>query len=281
MNRKILLFVILSLVIIIVFGFSFLYIFSLSQNRRTGDSTIKQLTAPTNTSTALTSDQIRIIFLHHSTGEIIWNNGVPSYFDSYNSEHNSNYKISELAYPSQEYAWDNYPYDYWNIWVNHGNEDSYMGQATLKQLTQNYNVIIFKHCFPVSYVEEDNGEGDITSSEKTIANYKLQYQSLKQKMHEFPNTKFILWTGAALKQSETNQAQAERANEFFNWVKNTWDVAGDNIYIFDFRSLETEGGLYIKDEYASEDSHPNESFAKRVAPIFSQKVIDIIEGKTR
>ena len=54
---------------------------------------------------------------------------------------------------------------------------------------------------------------------------------------------------------------------------------GDNIYLWDLYSLETEGGLYFKDEYSvsDADSHPNEQFASRVAPLLVDRIVDVIE----
>ena len=61
----------------------------------------------------------------------------------------------------------------------------------------------------------------------------------------------------------------------------TWDEPGDNIYVWDFRQLETEGGLYLLNEYAAApgDSHPNSAFATRVAPYLGQRIVDVIEGR--
>jgi hypothetical protein len=99
-------------------------------------------------------------------------------------------------------------------------------------------------------------------------------------MKQFPNKKFVLWTGAALTSSATTTEKAQRAQTFFNWVKNTWDEQGDNIFIWDFYSLETEGGLFMKDAYSSSgDSHPNPAFSATVAPYISQRIIDVIEGR--
>ena len=60
---------------------------------------------------------------------------------------------------------------------------------------------------------------------------------------------------------------------------NEWDEEGDNIYLWDFYHLETEGGLYLKNEYAvsPDDSHPNPSFSGKAAPLFAQFIIDVIE----
>lgn len=224
----------------------------------------------------------RIIFLHHSTGEVIWEGGVPELFDEYNEDNGTDYQITAQDFPKDSpYGWENYPYDYWNIWVNHAGSAPYKTEPTLEILTGDYDVIVFKHCFPVSDIEPGNGSGEVDSSEKTLANYQLQYEALKGKMHEFPDTKFIVWTGAAQVKDATNPEYANRAQEFFSWVTAEWDEPGDNIFIWDFRELETEGGLYLTNSNAADsyDSHPSPSFAKKVAPLFGQRVVDVIEGQ--
>lgn len=228
------------------------------------------------------TSEMKIIFLHHSTGGNIWNGGVPEWFKQYDSKQGVNYQITEQPFPKGDpYAWKNYPYDYWNIWVDHAGNEPFMEEPTLEILTKQYQVIIFKHCFPVSGIEADTGNPNIASEDKRIENYKLQYNALKAKMHEFPNTKFIVWTGAGLVRNNTNEEQGIRTRKFFDWVKKEWDERGDNIFIWDFYELETEGGLYLKDEYAAspDDSHPNEPFAKKVAPLFCQRIVDVVEGR--
>ncbi len=221
----------------------------------------------------------KILFLHHSTGECVWNGGVKEWFEKHNKTSKTEYKIIEQAFPKDDpYGWNNYPYDYWNIWVKHAGSKPYKGEPTLEMLTPKYDVIVFKHCYPVSAIEEDAGKGDVASEDKRIENYKLQYGALKKKLREFPKTKFILWTGAALVKGETDEDSAKRAETFFKWVREKWDEPGDNIYIWDFRELETEGGLYLKTGYAQGDSHPNEKFSKQVAPLFCQRVVDVIRG---
>jgi hypothetical protein len=120
----------------------------------------------------------------------------------------------------------------------------------------------------------------IIFSKPDCLNYKLQYNALKEKMHFFPNTKFIAWTGAANVQATTGEAEATRAKEFFDWVRDEWDEPGDNIFVWDFWQLETEGGLYLKGDYAadSNDSHPSSAFAATVAPYFCTRIIDVLRG---
>ena len=221
----------------------------------------------------------RILFLHHSTGECVWNGGVEAWFDAYNRRNGTQYSITEQSFPKDEpYGWRNYPYDYWNIWVRHAGRSPYMTEPTLEMLAPKHDVIMFKHCFPVSAIEADTGRGVVSSEEKRIENYKLQYAALGEKLREFPDTRFIVWTGAALVRAETDAASARRAGAFFEWVRTSWDEPGDNIYLWDFYTLETEGQLYLKDEYASGDSHPNERFSRMAAPLLCQRIVDVLGG---
>lgn len=239
------------------------------------------ITLPVNGYIKGDSRNARIVFLHHSTGQQIWNGGVAQIFQAYNAKNGTSYQITETAFPNRPYPWDNYPYDFWNIWVNHSGNEPFNEQSTLEILTKQYNVIIFKHCFPVSAVMPNTGNPNVGSNEKKIENYKLQYNALKKKLHEFPDTKFIIWTGAALLQNQTNDSSARLAKEFFDWVKNVWDEKGDNIYIWDFRELETEGGLYLKEDNASSNSnsHPGISLSRKIAPLFVTRVINVMQGK--
>ncbi|MFC1652802.1 hypothetical protein ACFL3F_03680 [Planctomycetota bacterium] len=227
------------------------------------------------------SDGEKILFLHHSTGNRVWIGGVQEAFKTYNRKHHTAYHIREQAFPKREpYGWHNYPYDYWNIWINHQDATPFQREPTLEMICAQYDVVVFKHCYPVSKIDEDIGKPDIASDNKRIENYKLQYDALKAKMHAFPETQFILWTGAALVQGATNEAQAIRAQAFFTWVKGEWDEPGDNIFLWDFYTLETSGTLYMRPEYSSgpTNSHPHPDFCKKVAPFLTQRIADIIEG---
>lgn len=250
-----------------------------------------------------------IIFLHHSTGGYIWEGKtsnslsrlagrisgrlakllnkrpeLPTLFEEYNRRNNKNYSISELAFPkASPYGWKNYPFDYYNIWVKNAGNTMFMEEPTLEILTRDHQVIIFKHCFPVSNIQADLDSADINSELKTISNYKLQYYALRDKLHQFPETKFILFTGAIQVKSNIMEEEALRAREFFTWVVDEWDISDDNIYLWDLYLLQTEGGLFFKDEYAfsSNDSHPNEVFAGKVVRLLFNRIIDVIENNGR
>jgi hypothetical protein len=239
----------------------------------------------------------KILFLHHSTGKTIWqggNNfvtkvkgklgmkgGVEQWFARYNKKNQVNYDISDLEFPKkQPYGWKNYPFDYYNIWVENGDKEYFMEEPTLKTLTPEYDLIIFKHCFPASRIVFDGGIS-VDEESKRVENYKLQYAALKQEMLKYPDTKFLLWTPPALTRDNTNPEAAEAATLFSNWVKEEWDQPGDNIFLWDFRQLETEGDKFLLSQNAvgPKDSHPSHAFAKKVSPLFSQRIVDVLENR--
>lgn len=246
------------------------------------------------------SDTCKIIFLHHSTGNIIWKgrqtimtkfkhlfgfeDAVPQWFHEYNKAHNTLYQISAQNFPkASPYGWNNYPYDYYNIWVKHAGNKDFKNEPTLETLASKYNLIIFKHCFPVGNIATGPDTADIESPIKTLANYKAQYLALREKMLEFPETKFLLWTPPALVEAQTTSDEARRTSEFTNWIINEWDLENDNIYLWDFYTLETEGGLYLKPAYAAgiNDSHPGSAFAETASALFCKRIVDIIETNGR
>lgn len=252
------------------------------------------------------SSDTNILFLHHSTGEVIWNGkqaslivkaankispGIADAISSeatlvslvkkHNTEYGKDYLIDDLIFPKESpYGWKNYPYDYYNIWVKNGGDKPYLEEPTLEILTKEYQVIIFKHCFPVSNIQPDMDKEDINSEKKTLANYKLQYLALREKLHEFPENKFILFTGAAQVKSNIDQDKAERARTFFEWVVNEWDQEGDNIYLWDLYNIQTDGELYLKEDYASSstDSHPGSEFASKAVNLLFNRIIDVVEN---
>ena len=241
--------------------------------------------ASTSPVTPVPQTPIRIGYLHHSTGGNIWAGGVQGFITTYNSAHGTGYQITEVTYPSTAggYPWVNYPYDYWNLWVSRTGSQQDRGELNLDQLTAQFDVIVFKHCFPVSSIgpDSDCNPPSVSSGIQTIANYQLQYNALKTRMKQFPGTRFILWTGAAQTQATVSSASAQRARDFFTWVKTSWDQPGDNIFLWDFFELETEGGNVLKDAYAvsASDPHPNAAFSRVVAPYIGKRIVDVIEGR--
>ena len=246
----------------------------------------------------------RIIFLHHSTGWHIWNGNrgtvlsgiigklskrlsykfyskaaLPELFERYNKKYKTDYVINELTFPKKTpYGWNNYPFDYYNIWVKNSGPEHFIEEPTLEILAKKFQVIVLKHCFPVCNIQADKDASDVNSDFKSPGNYKLQYSALKRKMSEFPDTKFIVFTGVAQVKSQISEDEAIKAKDFFSWVVNEWDLPDDNIYIWDFYNIQTEGGLYFKDSYAvsESDSHPNAAFSGQASELLFNRIIDVI-----
>jgi hypothetical protein len=236
-----------------------------------------------------------VVFLHHSTGgNVFYDGNVADWFTNYNTANGTSYSITERAYPDSPYEWANYPYDFWNLWVNNSCQNSQPGIECLSSLAQNYQVIIFKHCFPGAGINEDVETPNVASSEKTIGNYKLQYRALRSVMDSYPNNKFIVWTLAPLHRNATNPEAAARAKEFVDWVKNSWLTEDGNphpnIYIFDFFGIVAEqdpnpanGQVNcLKYDYegshGGDDSHPNATANAVAGPLFSQTIVDCIKS---
>jgi hypothetical protein len=250
----------------------------------------------------ITAQESKIIFLHHSTGGLIYNDGhVADSIQAYNERNGTNYLIKEKNFPYKPYEWLNYPYDYWNIWLN-GYCDQYKGEKgysnvkCLEDLCRDYDVIIFKHCYPGADILKNTDNPDINSDRKSLENYKLQYRALRDKFQEFPNNEFIVWTLVPRHRLDANSPEnAPRAKEFVDWVKNEWLVEGaksyDNIHIFDYFSLAAEQDtaavpprvpycLKYKYERAHDgkDSHPNQLASEEIGPEFYKFIIKVLNS---
>jgi hypothetical protein len=246
----------------------------------------------------LNSPGQKILFIHHSTGGGVYNQGnVASWFTNYNTTNNKSYQITERAYPDTPYPWENYPYDYWNLWVNPSTTCNSANSKIecINTITQNYNVIIFKHCFPGAGIGADGATSSVSSSSKTLGNYKLQYRALRAMMDGYPNNKFIVWTLAPLHRNATNVDDAARARQFVNWVKTQWltedGKSHPNIYVFDFYGIVAESNPTpvngkvncLKYDYEGghaadySDSHPNTAANMVAGPAFAQFIVDCIE----
>ncbi len=245
-------------------------------------------------------------FLHHSTGGAVYSQGhVADTIDAYNIAHGTNYQLDQRAFPHTPYPWNNYPYDYWNLWVNGACSSENPKIECLESMLNNYDIVIFKHCYPGSDIIADIANPNASSKVKCLANYKLQYRALKAKMDDFPNKKFIVWTLAPLHRLATNAEKAKRAQEFVNWVKNDWLTEDNqnhpNIFIFDFFNIVAENNENpqqgkvncLKYEYEKNhngrDSHPNKqanivagaAFANFIISVFNEQGTTAKRDKTQ
>jgi uncharacterized protein YjdB len=233
----------------------------------------------------------KVIFLHHSIGNNLYNQGnVAGWFNHYDSAYGKSFHVEERSFPNTPWPWDNYPYDYWKLWADGSCDSADLDIECLNKLASKYDMVILKHCAPGSFIQPNTGHPDVTSKVQTIENYQLQYRALLALFDSYPGTKFMIWTLAPLYRETTNPGEAKRAYEFVQWVKNEWlredGKPHPNIYLFDFFSLVAEldanpvnGMQYtLKYEYEGShidaDSHPNLLANQRVGPLFAQAIVD-------
>jgi hypothetical protein len=239
------------------------------------------------------SQKNKAIFLIHSTGTNLFSEGkVSDWVKTYNSANSTSFQINTRAYPNTPWPWENYPYDYWKLWVDNSCNNSDSDIECLASIAANYGLVIFKHCYPGAGIESDIGKPDIRSSRKSLENYKLQYRALRTLMDGIPDKKFMVWTLVPLHRLATSAEAASRAYEFVNWVKTQWLTEDGklhpNISVFDFFSLAAElnktptnGKQYcLKYDYeyshTSNDSHPNTLANATIGPVFAQAVVKVL-----
>lgn len=233
----------------------------------------------------------KVVFLHHSTGRNVFNEGnVKALIDEYNKANHRSVEFTARIFPNTPWPWSNYPFDYWKLWIGGSCDSQNPNIECIQTLAEKYDMVIMKHCYPGSAIRPNTGKPDVTSETKTLENYKEQYRALRSLFDSFPGTKFMVWTLAPLHRMATTPEAAGRAREFVEWVKNDWLTEDNkphpNIYIFDFFSHLAEmdanpaqGVRYclrydFERDHSKGDSHPNLAANKHAGPLFVKAVTD-------
>ncbi len=222
-------------------------------------------------------EPLRIIFMHHSTGEnLIFQGGVIEGFASlgyefwhhgYNgdglSDENGNYTFSGWDVPG-----DNTDPDGWYEVFNQPVTDP--PSNTFSHMLQ-YDVIIFKSCFPSSDIyDEDLFEA-----------YRQYYLSIRDVMDQHPDKLFIPWTTPPLVPNSTDAENAARARRWSEYLTSDEYLEGHpNVAVFDIFSQWADEDDYLAAEYRVDewDSHPNEIANQTVGPVFVSFVDEAIRA---
>ena len=138
-----------------------------------------------------------------------------------------------------------------------------------------HEVIAFKSCFPASNI----------ASEEQLEQYKAWYRGMREVMDRYPDHIFIAMTPPPLNPAATDAETAARARAFANWLKSDEFLAGHpNVFTFDFFDLLAEGDPSAPDfnmlraEYREgEDSHPNELANQTVGPLFADFIVEAVQ----
>ncbi len=250
------------------------------------------------------NDNLRILFIHHSTGQnLIRQGGVRNLIAQRNKRDGTAHEFWDHDYneigltdPSGERTGisfnipddDTDPIGYDRLFSQpvHNPPDNALSHI-LK-----YDVVIFKSCFPVSAVH----------SRPQLQQYQQHYASIRDTLKRYPHILFIVVTqpplvpqsslGMVLGRSSrwmwTNDADAVRAREFSHWLTSQDFLMGlPNATTFDLFDLLAEPASSpshpntLRAEYRSGrlgyDAHPNEAANKAIAPIFVNAIWDRIK----
>jgi hypothetical protein len=141
---------------------------------------------------------------------------------------------------------------------------------------QQHEVIAFKSCFPAS---------NITSDEQ-LEGYKSYYLAMRDVMDQHPDRVFIVLTPPPLSPAATDAEAAARARAFADWLKSDEYLSGHpNVFTFDFfghlAQDEPTSPDYnmLRVEYREgADSHPNQTANETIGPLFVDFVINAVQG---
>ncbi len=122
-----------------------------------------------------------------------------------------------------------------------------------------YDIIMFKSCFPVTKIETD----------EQLQHYKDRYLKIRESIDKLPNKKFFLFTPPPLRAEMTKPEYAQRARNFANWLKSI-EYLGErkNMVTFDFFDFLADKDNFLKKDYCPLipfDSHPNKRANQEVA----------------
>jgi len=238
-----------------------------------------------------------LIFIHHSCGSNWLSNSLhdalidKDYIDerndiTYNIDLSPDSSRPDSLSPTPGHKTNMH---HWILWFN-----DYLNGVISHGCNNGINkIIMFKSCYPASNIESDGNEpGDPFASSKTITNYKAVfrhpngpghtyshnnyiYKSLEDIFAENPDILFIPVTAPPrhyAPSDATNDAQAHRARQFNNWLKNEWlnnynsaNPDLHNVAVFDWFDILSYPDSHsshpnrLKSEYGGDggNSHPN------------------------
>ncbi|HJX38331.1 MAG TPA: carbohydrate binding domain-containing protein [Anaerolineae bacterium] len=210
---------------------------------------------------------VRIIFLHHSCGQnLIAQGGVREGLTALGYEfYDHGYNEEGLVLADGTSTGTNF-----DVPDDNTNPDGYAAifaqplhdppDNTFSQLMQ-YDVIVFKSCFPVSNIGDD----------AQLEEYKSYYLSIHERMDQYPDKMFVIVTQPPEIPADSSLDAAARARAFANWLSSDEYLSGHaNVFVYDFFGQLAGGDNYLRPEYRTDesDAHPNESANRTIGPLF-------------
>ena len=245
------------------------------------------------------------IFLHHSSGGVIWGNSspnVPQLINMYNIENNYTgnnevtMNIDEGFFPSLQNG-GNF-YDAWHaVFVG---ESAYPEEdIELQQHIQNNSIVVIKSCWGGSDIGPMGNPADTlviddetSTTGRTYYRTQWHWRSIIRAMQSYPDNFFVIWTAIPLVPG--GGFDGTLAHRFFTWAKDTLAAGNDpnfgdfpdNVFVFDaFHLLAVETDSITVPNWVAHwgmnplyhdegNNHPNLTGANVVAQPFIWETFD-------
>jgi hypothetical protein len=226
---------------------------------------------------SLAQSPTRIIFLHHSCGEgLIEEGGVREGLSARGYEfYDHGYNDEGLRDADGSYTGRNFdvpgdntdPDGIAEIFRQplHDPPDN-----TFSHLMQ-YDVIAFKSCYPTSNIDSDD----------QLNEFKGYYLSARDRMDQFPDKVFIVVTQPPQVPGSTDAGEARRARGLADWLKSDEFLSGHpNVFTFDFFGYLAGSDNMLRPEYRYDnyDGHPNERANREIGPLFVEFIDQAIRN---
>lgn len=237
-------------------------------------SIARAVTASQTVKEASTGQYTNIIFLHHSTGrnlidqghlrELLTAQGYQFWDQDYNDPGLRNPQGEFTGYA---YSVPNDNTDPDGLAVIFAQTPQSAPVNTLSGLLQ-HEVILFKSCFPNSNID----------SQEKLDSLKKIYLGIRDTVDRHPDKVFLLLTTPPLNPAETNADNARRAREMANWLASDEFTGGrKNLFIFNFYEQlarandgSAEANMLRADYREGSDSHPNQKANETIAPLLAE-----------
>lgn len=192
----------------------------------------------------------KVFFVHHSTGQIYWDNGLKD-------------ALEKAGFEAEAPWWDGNtdPQDFFQEFSD----------QTKWQILEPYDIIIFKSCFPASNIDSD----------EQLENYKNWYNELYAIYKKYPQKLFVPLSTPPLLKDHTTPEAASRSLAFEKWLLGDYKTGydGTNLAPFGLHTLLSDEEGYLNEEFISsqEDDHPNTNSGNVVGPALVKHINSVLE----
>lgn len=237
----------------------------------------------------------KILFIHHSTGGLLLRFGHIRKLLREKTPHLELWDHAYNLYPVHMLSWFLGPLTFrtglsdsngkmtgrdFNIVISNNSPKEYTdifsrnpSDGTLKQILD-FDVVIFKNCFPTSKI----------SSDQQLNEYKSLYKSIFRNLATYPNL-FVVFTQPPLRQEVTNLDEAARARNLTTWMKSSEAGISKNISVFNFFDLLADDTGMNQNMLKRDcctiipiDSHPNIRANRKIGVEFTNHIIKVVNA---